>query len=821
MEGTVLVKGLGFVPKENALGIFIKKYSDGYCIEVDCAKSKINYGEKIQSDARTTQNFSQLENFVVLECVNRLLEKGYKPENIILEKTWSAGHGTSGRLDICVNRDDGSEYLLIECKTHGGEFDKEFARMKKDGGQLFTYFKFSNKADVIMLYASELKGKEIVYRNEIIKIEDDYRTGDVKDFYNKWDKQVFDKGIFEKECEPYNLQPKKKITILDLEELTADKGQTLFNQFAEILRRHSVSDKPNAFSVIFNLFLAKIWDEHKAEDEELEFQWNENDDAVDFQVTLHNLHKEGLKEFLKKEMDGICNGIFTGDKSAEEIREAKKKFLKINSVFAIKNVIDDADFERNHRVLVEVVKMLQKYRIKYPRKQKYLSEFFERLLTVGLKQEVGQYFTPPPITKFIVKSLPLPEMIKQTTKDKVAKLPAVIDYAAGSGHFLTEIMEEYQNIIDELDTNGYSAKAKNEVDAWKINQYSWAGTYVYGIEKDYRLVKVAKIGCYFYGDGLAQVIYGDGLDSFKKSEDYRGLLKENAQEPQFSIVVSNPPYAVNDCKDDLEYLGAQNDFDIYKSLTYSSKEIECLFVERTKHLLKDDGIASIVLPSSILSNTGIYTKTREIILQYFDIVAITELGSNTFMATGTNTVVLFLRKRNEAKINDIKERVYNLAKNYPKTQEDLTLNGIEKPVKKYLDYTGESEIDLEKFYYFVLNYWQKTVLIKTGEKDAEKRFLGYEYSNRRGHEGMHSIQRGKTIEECTKLFNENDFKDETKANSYIYRAFNDNFDYPIHESLKDNIFRMRLVNMLAFDRQKFEKIISTAVKKKVKIESKW
>lgn len=129
--------------------------------------------------------------------MNRLLEKGYKPENIILEKTWAAGHGNSGRLDICVNHDDSSEYLLIECKTYGKEFDKEFTRMKKDGGQLFTYFKFSNKADVIMLYASEIKGEEIIYRNEIVKIEDDYRTGDVKDFYEKWNKLTKDNGVFD------------------------------------------------------------------------------------------------------------------------------------------------------------------------------------------------------------------------------------------------------------------------------------------------------------------------------------------------------------------------------------------------------------------------------------------------------------------------------------------------------------------------------------------------------------------------------------------------------------------------------------------------
>ena len=46
----------------------------------------------------------------------------------------------------------------------GHQFDKEFTRMKKDGGQLFTYFKFSSKADVIILYASELNNNEILYK---------------------------------------------------------------------------------------------------------------------------------------------------------------------------------------------------------------------------------------------------------------------------------------------------------------------------------------------------------------------------------------------------------------------------------------------------------------------------------------------------------------------------------------------------------------------------------------------------------------------------------------------------------------------------------
>ena len=43
------------------------------------------------------------ENFVVFECINKLLTKGYRPEHIELEKQWNLGHNQKGgRCDICV-----------------------------------------------------------------------------------------------------------------------------------------------------------------------------------------------------------------------------------------------------------------------------------------------------------------------------------------------------------------------------------------------------------------------------------------------------------------------------------------------------------------------------------------------------------------------------------------------------------------------------------------------------------------------------------------------------------------------------------------------
>lgn len=88
-------------------------------------------------------------------------------------------------------------------------------------------------------------------------------------------------------------------------------------------------------------------------------------------------------------------------------------------------------------------------------------------------------------------------------------------------------------------------------------------------------------------------------------------------------------------------------FELFKSITDKSDDIECLFIERTKQLLKEDGVAGIILPSTILLNSGIHQRARDIIIKYFSILGVSEFGKNTFSATGQNTVVLFLKRRND------------------------------------------------------------------------------------------------------------------------------------------------------------------------------
>ena len=869
------ITALGFVPKNGTNGIYHKIYVD-YAIEIDFETQSINYGSAITAESKTTQNFSQPENFVVLECVDRLLTKGYKPQNIVLEKTWPSGHGTSGRLDICVNREDGAPYMLIECKTFGKEYDKELARIRKDGGQLFTYFQLSgSKADVLMLYASELKGNKIVYVNEIIKIEDDYRNGDVKDIYEKWNKLTKDNGIFDSWVQPYNFQS-KALTKEQLKEIKAEDSSFIFNRFLEILRHNVVSDKGNAFNKIFTLFLCKVYDETTTDDgEELRFQWLEGrDNHVDFQLRLTDLYSKGMKKFLDRTVSDFNDDDFnkrcaslTAETKEFLRKEVNKLRLEKNNEFAIKEVYDSASFEENAKVVKEVVELIQGYRIRYNKRQQYLSDFFELLLTTGLKQEAGQYFTPVPIAQFIIKSLPLDSIMAEKLSRKDGEiLPYMIDYAAGSGHFITEFMHEIQDIINDCDTSKYIEETRKHLVNWQNCHFDWATDYVYGIEKDYRLVKVGKVGCYLHGDGLANVILSDGLANFCNNKEYKGKLRKQTNDgqkdnQQFDIVLSNPPYSVSSFRQTTRDYYTEQDFELYNSLTDNSSEIECLFIERTKQLLKDGGIAGIILPSSILSNSGIYTKAREIILQYFDIVAIAELGSNTFMATPINTVVLFLRRRDNYFATNTKSAVDT----YFRTLNDVTINGIETPASKYvahvwegLDYAdyvtllqkspnekvkaheiyaeykkkivAKNDVKLyevilsteaEKLLYFVLAYPQKVVIVKSGEKNIEKRFLGYEFSNRRGSEGIHAIQRGKNIDECTQLFDVDSDNNPEKASTYIKQAFAGNYHSIISENMKSHISRSALIDMLTFDRDTYDKSISLTIKKKTIIDSQY
>ncbi|MHA1575205.1 MAG: N-6 DNA methylase [Alphaproteobacteria bacterium] len=688
---------LGFTSKNNIQ--YQKKYKlSNYTIKIDLKKAKIFYrsdekttveriiDKQIQIGDKTTSYFDTKkdpifqENFVVLEVVNRLLEKGYLPNDIHLERRYPSGRGVSGgKSDVCVYDKEGKSLMVIECKTWGAEFEKERQKMEQHGGQLFAYLANDQNTRFLVLYASRLNNKkEFEYENLIIQIKDReedlkkslkqieeeniklYRDANNKtELFEVW-KEMFNlyfhfNGVFDEDANAYSLEL-KALKKKDLKPL--DNSQGLFNKFAEILRHNNISDNANAFNKILSLFLCKIVDEEKNDNDILGFQVKEDEEYEHLIDRLQALYKKGMKKlneeivyYSEADLHKIIK-LYPKQTPIEAVEEVFRELkYYTNNEFAFKEVHNKKLFYQNGRVLTEVVKLIQNYRFKYNSQQQVLGDFFELMLNHGVKQSEGQFFTPIPIVKYIILSLGFDELIKsKLEKDDDYILPKILDYACGAGHFLTESIEELQHILKRLDISKLSEEHQKKIKEYRKGT-EWTKDYIFGIEKDYRLARTSQIACYINGDGDANILFGDGLEN----HDQLQLEKK-----KFDVVIANPPYSVSAFKNYLN-VGKTN-FSLFEHLTERSSEIEALFIERTKQVLADNGLAGIVLPSTILSNTGIYTKAREILLKHFEIKAITELGSKTFIATGTTTVILFLKRRNDDFLADrkyIAEDVFN------------------------------------------------------------------------------------------------------------------------------------------------------------------
>ncbi|MCQ2609126.1 MAG: restriction endonuclease subunit S, partial [Bacteroidales bacterium] len=507
-----------------------------------------------------------------------------------------------------------------------------------------------------------------------------------------------------------------------------------------------------------------------------------------------------------------------------------------NNDFAFKDVHNEELFYQNGKILVEMVTLFQSYRIVYPSKHQFLGDLFEQLLNKGFKQNEGQFFTPTPITRFIWDCLPLQNYISE------CGLPRVIDYACGAGHFLTEAVEAI---------NAVRKDAEN----------SWVEKHIYGIEKDYRLARVSKISMFMNGAGGSQIIFGDGLENYTEKSIENGT---------FDILVANPPYSVSAFKSHLKL--KNNSFDILNKISNDGSEIETLFVERIAQLLKPKGIAAVVLPSSILSNnSGSYEAAREKILSHFLLRSIVCFGSKTFGATGTNTVVLYLEKYDEPPVqmklaDDVADAILkgdvndewedaNVLDTYVRkievekdvylkfAKEEYSLNEIktlnyfreyveafnpnaQKYPKKLTDEERQSE-ELRRFYAFVKNiefqkvkffalvHKQNTLVITAPADNAQqKAFLGYDWSNRKGAEGIVINQKG------GKLYNDSDRFARGTLACAVRNTFAD-ATTTIADDLAQYTAYYSLADMLDFSRTTFDKSIKTKAQKKEEIKSKY
>lgn len=652
LKSMLNIIGFSKIPNDK----FEKYYPFSDCsVIVDFRSEKIIYPEDkgFKINVATTTNFSEPENFVVLECVSRLLDKGYRPENIELERTWTLGHEQkSGRADICVSDQNGKMLFIVECKTFGSEYNKEMKNILYDGGQLISYWQQERGCRWLVLYASNINdNNEIEYTTDSIDCSDDenilnlarkdssiflYKNAHtVSELYEAW-KETYEQRfsgdiIFRDDSVAYDIgvKPLRKKDLKDFSE-----NDKIVNRFEEILRHNNVSDKENAFNRLIALFICKLVDEiQKTDDDIVEFQYKVGTDTYEsLQDRLQRLHKEGMEKFMREKIFYVADDYaenlvkqYTKQRRVKMIEELRNtlRILKFytNNDFAFKDVHNEELFYQNGKILVEMVQLFQDYRIIGSSDVQMLGDLFEQLLNKGFKQNEGQFFTPTPITRFIWDSLPLEQIM---TKSDGIEYPKIIDYACGAGHFLTEGFETVEICANAINS---STKPSNQ----------WVEKKIFGIEKDYRLARVSKISLFMHGAGDGNIIFGDGLENYPDKE---------ITPKSFDILVANPPYSVKAFKPHLKLLN--NQLKILDKISNDGSEIETLFVERISQLLKPNGVGAVILPSSILNKENeSFVSARESLLKNFNIIAIATLGSKTFGATGTNTVILFLQKFNE------------------------------------------------------------------------------------------------------------------------------------------------------------------------------
>ena len=340
---------------EENKNVWTKKYSTGASITVDFNSAKINYApldesfdmgeyptkEKPSSGfvihRDTTINFNSKENFVCLVCIHLLLKKGYEAKHIVIEPAFKVAHGIKPSFgDILIFDKKYDPLVLIENKTYGAEFSKEWNLMQKDGGQLFGYLgeivKTMKLCQNLVLFAADFEENRIVPKSHIITLKDNEKRiaeldnpktfanaqGNYFEVWNQTYRNAIEtKGLVEDDIAAYSVG-KLKYTINDLNGLSHAEIRPIYHEFATILRNHAITDFEHSFYILIDLFLCKITDERNNPDD-LQFYYKgvARDTPKEYCNRLLKLYQLGKQqlfnvEVINKDEEDIIQTLQTG-----------------------------------------------------------------------------------------------------------------------------------------------------------------------------------------------------------------------------------------------------------------------------------------------------------------------------------------------------------------------------------------------------------------------------------------------------------------------------------------------------------------------------
>ena len=267
-----------------------------------------------------------------------------------------------------------------------------------------------------------------------------------------------------------------------------------------------------------------------------------------------------------------------------------------------------------------------------------MDDAFEYLVTKVAKGEKGQYFTP----RFVI------DMCVNMLIPKNGEF--LLDPACGSSGFL-------------LHSLTYVSKKQLGADPQLMKDY--AAHYLYGIDFDHRMAKIARALMLIAGDGKTHVFklnslnpdewIGESVDQLNARTELKRLSRNSStlktasgwdqfREFSFDIIMTNPPFA-----GEIHDLRLLRNYELGKRNEKLLKKVErhILFIERCLNSLKPGGRMAIVLPQGIFNNPSL-AYVRNFIIAKARILAVIGLHPNTFKPhTGTKTSVLVIQKLKE------------------------------------------------------------------------------------------------------------------------------------------------------------------------------
>lgn len=237
---------------------------------------------------------------------------------------------------------------------------------------------------------------------------------------------------------------------------------------------------------------------------------------------------------------------------------------------------------------------------------------FQAIIGPQTRGEKGQFFTPDPVKRLMIQILD-PQRGER-----------ILDPACGSGGLLALAINHLRS--KERKGNG-----------------RFAGEFVFGIEVDPAVARMARLNMAFQGVGLANIYCGDALSPLSQIEAF---TSDAITKDSIDIVVTNPPFGTKGKVDDPRILeGFPN-----VAGGRGRQVPDILFLERCVQLLKPGGRAGIVLPFGDLANSSL-NYVRDFLRRTCHIFAVITLPPPTFKPAenSVKAAVLFIQKWNSTK----------------------------------------------------------------------------------------------------------------------------------------------------------------------------